>query len=55
MTKTPNLSSQSASSTEAMVRDIRCKTRKYYNAEENIRIVFWRASRRNIYYRAMPL
>ena len=39
MTKKPILKSKSTSSTEAIVRDIRRKTRKNYNSEEKIRIV----------------
>jgi len=39
MTKKPTSHSKSTSSTEAIVRDIRRKTRKNYNAEEKIRIV----------------
>lgn len=39
MTKKPTSHSKSTSSTEAIVMDIRRKTRKNYNAEEKIRIV----------------
>ena len=39
MTKKPILKSKSPSIAESIVRDIRRKTRKNYNAEEKIRIV----------------
>ncbi len=39
MSKKPVSKSKSSSSTEAIVRDIRRKTRKNYNTEEKIRIV----------------
>jgi len=39
MSKKTVSKSKSSSSTEAIVRDIRRKTRKNYNAEEKIRVV----------------